>query len=240
MSLSVVVPAYNEQKRIEHALRVLASSAPQLGIDEIVVVDDGSTDATVEVVESVASEATAPPVRLIRHAQNRGKGAALRTGLAEAQGDYVGFLDADLSVSPSMFAGAIEQLEGAPGVDIVVGNREASPGGRREGQPLLRRLLGHMFVATQQRIIGLPYGDTQCPFKVLRREAARAIVPECTVDGWAFDVEMLVVAQRQGWRVRELPVRWTHVEGSTLHSSPFTAWRTMRELLAIRRGHRAT
>lgn len=238
MSLTVVVPAFNEERRIERALEVLAGAAAGLGIIEIIVVDDGSADGTAAVVERVASASTALPIRLLRHAQNRGKGAALRTGILEAGGDYVGFLDADLSVAPSTFTDALAELDA--GFDIVVGNREAAPSGsRREGQPFLRRALGHMFVATQQRIVGLPFSDTQCPFKVLSRAAAHAIVPECSVDGWAFDVEMLVVAQRQGWLVRELPVRWTHVDGSTLRSSPSTAWRTMRELLAIRRGHRA-
>ncbi|MCC6237641.1 MAG: glycosyltransferase family 2 protein [Dehalococcoidia bacterium] len=238
MSLSVVLPAFNEERRIERALQALAGAAPELGITEVIVVDDGSADATAEVVARVAAHLDAPAIRLLRHPHNRGKGAALRTGLLEAAGDHVGFIDADLSVSPETFADAAREF--AEGYDLVVGSREApTDGARREGQPLLRRALGHMFVATQQRIVGLPFSDTQCPFKVLTREAAQAIVPECSVDGWAFDVEMLVVAQRQGWRVRELPVRWTHVEGSTLRSSPSTAWRTMRELLAIRREHRA-
>ncbi len=238
MTLSVVIPAFNEERRIEHALGALARSALDLNIGEVVVVDDGSADRTAEVVTRVARSNDAPPIRLIQHAQNRGKGAALRTGLLEASGDLVGFIDADLSVAPATFAHASREF--GEGYDIVIGNREAATdGARREGQPLLRRALGHMFVATQQRIVGLPFSDTQCPFKVLTREAAQAIVPECSVDGWAFDVEMLVVAQRQGWRIRELPVQWTHVEGSTLRSSPSTAWRTMRELLAIRREHRA-
>jgi dolichyl-phosphate beta-glucosyltransferase len=233
-----VVPAFNEERRIAHTLEVLAASARDLDLGEIIVVDDGSADRTADVVARVAAERTDTPIRLVRHPHNRGKGAALRTGILVAGDDYIGFLDADLSVSPSMFTEATRLLD--EGADVVVGNREASPdGARRAGQPLLRRILGHMFIATQQRIIGLPFSDTQCPFKVLTRAAAKAIVPECSVDGWAFDVEMLVVAQRQGCRISELPVRWTHVEGSTLRSSPSTAWRTMRELLAIRREHRA-
>ena len=96
-----------------------------------------------------------------------------------------------------------------------------------------------MFVATQHRIVGLPQRDTQCPFKVMTREAAQSVAVECRVAGWAFDVELLLVAQRQGWQIDELPVDWQHVDGSRLRTGPKTAYRTLRELIAIRRVHRA-
>ena len=239
MTLAVVIPAYNEEARIARTLEVLGAQAATLDISELVVVDDGSADRTAEIVRAVAASARTPSVRLIQHQQNRGKGAALRTGLLAAEAEVVGYIDADLSVPPASFDGARRLIEG--GADVVVGARVSSRGeALRRGQPLLRRLLGQMFVATQHRIVGLPQRDTQCPLKVLTRESARAVAAQCRVDGWAFDVELLLVAQRQGWRIEELPVEWQHVDGSRLHSDPMTAWRTLRELLAIRREHRVT
>jgi dolichyl-phosphate beta-glucosyltransferase len=142
-------------------------------------------------------------------------------------------------VPPQSFEAARALIEG--GADVVVGARVSTQGeALRRGQPLLRRILGHMFVATQHRIVGLPQRDTQCPFKLFTRDVARAVVEECRVDGWAIDVELLLVAQRQGRRIEELTVEWRHVEGSRVRTDPATVWRTLRELLAIRRGHRMT
>jgi dolichyl-phosphate beta-glucosyltransferase len=237
VTLTVVIPAFNEEARIARTLEELGGRAAALDISELLVVDDGSADRTAEIVRAVAADTRSPSVRLIQHDQNRGKGAALRTGLLAAEAELVGYLDADLSVPPEAFHGARRLIEG--GADAVVGARVSNRGeALRRGQPLLRRLLGQMFVATQHRIVGLPPRDTQCPFKVLTRESARAVAAQCRVDGWAFDVELLLVAQRQGWRIEELPVEWRHVEGSRLHSDPMTAWRTLRELVAIRREHR--
>jgi dolichyl-phosphate beta-glucosyltransferase len=237
VTLAVVIPAYNEEDRIERTLDELIREAPRLDITEVLVVDDGSTDRTAAVVRSVAARTATPQVRLFVHTSNRGKGAALRTGLLAAEADIVGYLDADLSVPATSFADARALIEG--GAHVVVGTRVNVQGeALRRGQPLLRRVLGHMFVATQQRIVGLPQRDTQCPFKVLTRSAARAIAERCGVDGWAFDVELLLVADRLRLRIEELPVEWRHVDGSRLRSDPATAWRTLRELVAIRRLHR--
>jgi len=239
VTLAVVIPAFNEEERIARTLEELGGRAAALDISELLVVDDGSADRTAEIVRAMAVQGRTPSVRLLHHDQNRGKGAALRTGLLAAEADLVGYLDADLSVPPDSFDGARRLIEG--GADVVVGTRVSTRGeALRRGQPLLRRVLGQMFVATQHRIVGLPQRDTQCPFKVLTRESARAVAAQCRVDGWAFDVELLLVAQRQGWSIEELPVEWRHVDGSRLHSDPMTAWRTLRELLAIRREHRVT
>ena len=239
MTLAVIIPAYNEEARIARTLEELSNRGADLDITELLVVDDGSADRTAELVREVAARTSTPWVRLIQHDQNRGKGAALRTGLLAAEADLVGYLDADLSVPPASFEGARRLIEG--GADVVVGARVSTQGeALRRGQPLLRRILGQMFVATQHRIVGLPQRDTQCPFKVLTRDSARAVAGQCSVDGWAFDVELLLVAQRQGRRIEELTVEWRHVDGSRLHSDPMTAWRTLRELLAIRRDHRVT
>jgi glycosyltransferase involved in cell wall biosynthesis len=238
VTLGIVVPAFNEERRIVQTLERLGEEASALGITELIVVDDGSSDRTAALVSAFAARTSGVEVRLLRHNQNRGKGAALRTGFTASIASAVGFVDADLSVGVEPFAHAL-RLVGA-GADVVVGRRVPVDGASaRPGQPLVRRVLGHMFVATQQRIVGVRYRDTQCPFKVLTRSAIEAVIPRCHTDGWAFDVEMLVVADRQGLRVAELPVHWRHVEGSTLHPGPRAAWSLLRELLAIRHSHGA-
>ncbi len=237
VSVTIVIPAYNEGARIRKSLDGILRVAEQFDISEIVVVDDGSSDGTADAVSQVGSDARVS-VRLMQHEVNRGKGAAIRTGIFASCGESIALLDADLSVSPVRLSDAETVL--LSGADIVIGKRVSlGKHHQRDGQPLLRRILGHMFVALQQRIVGLAYEDTQCPFKVLTRDAAVSVFSECRVDGWAFDVEMLVVAQRQGWVIQEVPVLWQHVNGSRMQSTPTTIWRTLKELLLIRRRQHA-
>lgn len=232
----MVVPAFNEAARIGRTLELLSAAAEALGIAEVVVVDDGSTDDTAAIVEAAAAGTRLPTIRLERHERNRGKGAALRSGAQVASGDYVAFLDADLSVPPETLAVALPLLRAGAG--LVIGSRLTAGGGdMRESQPAHRRMLGKLFSQTRRRLVGLRFDDTQCPFKVMRSDVAARMLPLCRVDGWSFDVELLVVAMRLGVDVVEIPVEWRHVDGSTVSSSPATALRSLRELLAIRRRH---
>jgi dolichyl-phosphate beta-glucosyltransferase len=238
MTLSVVIPAYNEENRIAGTLEQLFAEAETFGIHEIIVVDDGSLDNTADVIRGVGKGSDRLSLRLIQHEQNSGKGAALRTGLVAATGSLVGFVDADLSVDAEAFTRALPLLE--RGADMVVGKRVASNGkGTRFNQPLNRRVLGHIFVTVQRGIVGLRFQDTQCPFKVLTRAAVEQLVPKCRVNGWAFDVELLRVAMTQSMQIVEIPVHWSHVEGSRVRSSPLTALNTVRDLISIRRTHHA-
>jgi dolichyl-phosphate beta-glucosyltransferase len=233
----VVVPAWNEELRIGATLDCLLRDGAALNIEDVIVVNDGSTDRTAELVRERASKHQgAPCIRLIDHEENRGKGAALRTGLASATTPLVGYIDADLSVGPADFAEAARRIEA--GADIVVGYRISAtgrPDGR--GQPFVRYWLSRVFKRIQRGIIGLRLRDTQCPFKLFTREAAALAVPRCTSVGWGFDVEVLLVASRAGLRIEEIPVQWAFVGGSTVRANPGTVWRTLRELLAIRRKH---
>jgi len=209
--LSVVIPAYNEEKRLpatlERVAGYLAASARLLPA-EIVVVDDGSADATAEVVRAFQ-----PPggvaIRLIRLNTNRGKGAGVRTGLAASLGDRVLVSDADLSAP-------IEEIEAllASDADLVVGSR----GVRREmimrRQPLARDTMGRIFNLAL-RLLGLTrLRDTQCGFKLIEGGLARRLAPAMRLDGFAYDVELLARAARSGASVVEVPVRWYHVEAS--------------------------
>lgn len=237
-ALTVVVPAWNEEERIGATLDCLLRDGAALNIEEVIVVNDGSSDGTSEVVRGRAARHSGVPcVRLIEHEENRGKGAALRTGLGAAQTPLVGFIDADLSVGPESFGVAAERIT-SMGADVVVGYRISSTGQPDgAGQPLVRYWLSRLFKRVQRQVIGLPTRDTQCPFKLFTRDAAARALPHCTSNGWGFDVEVLLVASRAGLRIEEIPVAWSFVGGSTVRANPQTVWRTMRELIAIRRKH---
>jgi dolichyl-phosphate beta-glucosyltransferase len=218
--LSVVIPAYNEQARLGPTLRAvvryLEAEKPDF---EIVVVDDGSTDRTSSVVREMAAEE--PRIRLVELGANAGKGAAVRAGMLAAEGAAV------------LLAKLERALEG--GADIAIASRAADGADIRVRQHPLRELMGRTF-NLMVRLSGLQgLRDTQCGFKLFRREAARDLFGRATVDGFAFDVEILVLA-RGRYRVAEVPVVWRHVEESKV--SPGTdAARMFLDLLRIRARH---
>lgn len=228
-SISVVLPAKDEEQRIALTLDRLMVAAPRTGITEIIVVDDGSRDRTAEIVREYACRPS-PEVRLVQHDVNRGKSAALRTGMQTAEGDVIALFDADLSVGPEHLADARALI--GEGADVVIGRRR-----ERETQPLVRQAGSRLFRLLQESLVGLPFQDTQCPFKVVRREVAEAVVPHLFVDRWNFDVEFLVVAQNQGFVVRELLVEWVHVDGSTIRLTPGYFIEQPRVLWQIRQRH---
>lgn len=231
--VTVVVPAYNEASRITSTLDRLRQEAAQLGILEVIVVDDGSSDDTAALVEAEAAKSESR-IRLVRLPSNQGKGAAVCAGVTEAAGDYVIFLDADLSAPPAAIPRAVAAIEA--GADIAIGTRVV-PGGvdARKTQPRQRQISGRVFALLQRRIVGLRYADTQCPFKLFRREAANRLFPAVETSGWAFDVELLARARALGMTVAELPVDWHHVGGSHITVGPVAALKVVGELISIRR-----
>jgi dolichyl-phosphate beta-glucosyltransferase len=237
--LSLVVPAYNEENRLLPSLqRIDEYLSTRTYVSELLLVDDGSTDHTAELLRRFAP--TAPDdvrVRLLSHDRNRGKGAAVRTGCVAAQGEFVVFTDIDLAVPVEEIDRVLERLEA--GADVVVGTR-LHPGGEdmRSSQPLLRRLAGRLFVLVR-RLVALPeHHDTQCPLKGFRHPAAQRLFAAQRLSGWAFDVEVLYLANRWRLKVEELPVRWDHVEGSRLGLRPAVAAQVLWDLLRLRFLHR--
>lgn len=209
--LSVVVPAYNEARRLPATQDRIASFLRDSGSwipAEIIVVDDGSRDETAAVAESFVPPAGIV-MRVLRLGANRGKGAAVRTGLAASQGDWVLITDADL-------AAPIEDLNTlrAARVDLAVGSRAV----RRElisrRQPWPRDLMGRSFNLMLRVLRLTDMHDTQCGFKLIEGDLARALAQRLRLDGFAFDVEMLARARRMGRTVREVPVHWEHVDES--------------------------
>jgi dolichyl-phosphate beta-glucosyltransferase len=234
-----VIPAYNEERRLLPSLRRVdqyLSTRPYAS--ELVVVDDGSTDRTADLVRAFVSSAPdRVRVRLLAHERNRGKGAAVRTGCLAAQGEYVVFTDMDLAVPVEEAGRVVERLEG--GADVAVGTR-VHPGGQdmRSSQPAARRLAGRLFVLVR-RLVAVPeFQDTQCPLKGFRQQAARRLFAAQRLSGWAFDVELLYLARRWGLLVEEVPVRWDHIAGSHVGLRPLVAVRVLWDLLRLRLLHR--
>jgi len=201
-------------------------------VAEIIVVDDGSLDATSVVVERFAADH--PEVRLIRLAENRGKGYAVRTGVVNARGKLVLFADAD-GATP---LGEIERLEAAlrEGADVAIGSRAVQAAGVRVSARVYRRLMGRMFHRLVETLTVRGVHDTQCGFKLFRGTVAQDLFSRTRMRGFSFDVEVLMMAQRRGYRIVEVPVNWTHQPGSKVNlvtDSPLM----VRDLFIIRARH---
>lgn len=203
--LSVVVPAFNEGQHIDDCISRLRGALDGFGIGwEIVVSDDGSGDATADAVRAWAVRE--PRVRLVT-GPHLGKGGAVRRGLLAAAGEWRFIADADLSMPPAQIADFLELIRRDPAADLVIGSREA-PGARRIGEPPLRRVIGRLF-NWAVRLVAVPgLRDTQCGFKLLSARAAETLAPRMRVDGFAFDVELLLLARLAGFTVREVGITW--------------------------------
>jgi dolichyl-phosphate beta-glucosyltransferase len=204
---SIVIPAYNESARIPATLEHVVACVREKGWNaEVIVVNDGSTDTTSEVVKAFAR--TSPEVRLIENPGNCGKGYSVRSGLLQALGEIVMFTDADLS-SPIEEA---ERLFAAisEGADIAIGSRWLGTSRQTHRQPLYRQFFGRCFNALTRGVMGLKFADTQCGFKAFTRHAAQTIFQLQTIERWGFDPEILFIALKRGFNIVEVPVTWGH------------------------------
>jgi dolichyl-phosphate beta-glucosyltransferase len=211
---SIVIPAYNESARIGATLERIGAYAIEQGWDlELLVVNDGSRDNTVEIVIGFAQKY--PFVRILENPGNRGKGYSVRNGMLHAQGEIFLFSDADLSSpieeAPKLFDAI------AAGADVAVGSRWLRPELQTQRQPLLRQIYGRVFNLFLRIMLGLNFRDTQCGFKAFTRPAAQQIFPLQRIERWGFDPEILYLARRLGFRSVEIPVRWAHSAGTRLH-----------------------
>ncbi len=202
VELSIVIPAHNEEGRI---LECLEKVTRMFRRAEIIVSEDGSTDATVEIVESFRKKWK--NIRLLKNGKKLGKGGGLIRGLLAAHGEKIVFMDADCSVEPSEIRNLVDALDNA---DIAIGSR-AMPGARILVQPpLSRRITGRVFNTMVNLLFGLNCSDTQCGFKALTRNAVRKIIPGLVSRGFEVDVEILARAKKMGLGVVEVPVDWKY------------------------------
>ena len=234
--LAVIVPAFNEEARILPSLQRLQeyySAQPYTW--SVTVVSDGSSDRTAEIVRAFAAEH--PAFSLIEYVPNRGKGYAVRKGMLEVEGKLLLFCDADLATPQEETEKLLSHMR--QGADIAIGSRPLRESRLERHQPLHREILGRLFNKAVQLLAIRGIADTQCGFKMFTPEAAREVFSRCRLDGFSFDFEALMIAHDLGLRIDEVPIRWSHQEGSKvilLRDGPRMLW----DLLGIRvRGRRA-
>jgi dolichyl-phosphate beta-glucosyltransferase len=212
--LSLILPAFDEARRLPpylekvHAYLDGTFCRPY----EVIVVDDGSRDETATIVQRLAGDW--PQLRLVRHVQNQGKGAAVRTGVLAAQGEFTLFADADGATPIEEYARLATAIEGA---DVAIGSRLAPDPAACRSRRWYRGLAGRLFASLARRLLRISSLDTQCGFKMFRAEAAHRLFANLRETGFLFDLEILVLAQRLGMRVVEVPIHWQEVSGGHLH-----------------------
>lgn len=228
--LSVVIPAFNEEDRLEPTVReAVEYCRAQRRSLELLVVDDGSTDGTSALVQRLGDEL--PEVRLIRLAENRGKGFAVRTGVVNARGALVLFADADGSTPFQEIERLESELEA--GHEVAIGSRARSDAAAVVRAKAYRRVIGRCFHALVSTLTVRGFQDTQCGFKLFRAAVAHDLFSRMRMAGFSFDVEVLLMAQRQGYRIAEVPVNWVHKPGSKVNLA-VDSLKMARDLFVIR------
>ncbi len=213
--LSLILPAFNEEVRLPQALERMVAFAQEQGLEmELIVVDDGSYDGTAEIVREWQTKRIRGVTTSLVEIAHRGKGAAVRAGMHRACGPIAGYCDVDLSAGPEALAEALKSI--ANGADMVIASRAVPGSVLAVRQPWYRERAGRTFNFLLRKLAGIPFKDTQCGLKLFRRETACEIFRHQRLDGFAFDAELVVLALRLGFEVEEIPVRWTHYDGSKL------------------------
>lgn len=227
--LSLIIPAYNEEQRLPRTLtKIQAFLKEQPYESEVLVVENGSTDRTAAVAEEFA-----PGVRLLREPR-RGKGLAVRRGMLESAGDYRFICDADLSMPIEEVNHFLPPI--LDDYDIAIASREVA-GAIRHNEPAYRHWIGRIFNSMVRTMAVPGFQDTQCGFKCFTAEAAEALFPLQRIDGWTFDVELLFVALRLGYRVKEVPINWYYFPGSRVRIVS-DSWLMLTDLFRIRNNWR--
>ena len=228
--LSVVIPAYNEAKRINNTYALLDRFFSHRDYCmEYIFVDDGSSDGTADILKGL--ERSAPgKIKVIVNEQNTGKGLSIKKGVLEASGDYVLFMDADMATPVQTFDDFEKYL---CDYDIIIGSRWRKESDIKIPQPRFRRFLGFIFYAIVRAFFLKDIVDTNCGFKCYRKDVAKDIFSKQLMDGWGFDVELLCIAQKRGYSIKEMPVVWAHDRDSKVNLFKVPAM-TLVELANIR------
>lgn len=204
MKLSVIIPAYNEEKRIAETAATLTDFLPTVSNEfEIILVSDGSKDKTFEIIKDLAK--SNENIKAFGYAQNKGKGGAVRTGMLHSTGDVVLFTDTDLAYGTEVIKKAVDKFN-STGADVVVGSRNLEQNSY-QGYSFMRKLMSKTYLKLISLASGFKLSDSQCGFKCFTGSAAHDIFSECQIDSFAFDLEALLIAQKKGYKIAELPVK---------------------------------
>ncbi len=226
--LSVVIPAYNEEKMIGGTLKKLVNYLKNKDYTwEIVVSDDGSFDNTSRIVKNFKGGS----VRLVRLTINQGKGAALRRGVLEARGVYIIFMDADLSVPIANIDKFLVELE--KGHDLVIASRRVRGAKIEVHQPIIRESMGRVFTLLTNLVTGVAISDFTCGFKGFTKSAAKTIFGVAKIDRWAYDAEIIFLAKKFGFKIKEMPIVWKNRSDTRVRLGSVVL-ETFRDLLKIR------
>jgi len=208
MSISIIIPAYNEEERIEESLnKILVYLKKNKTKYEIIVVDDGSTDNTAKLVKKFK-----PSVKVLRNNVNSGKGYSVKKGIENAKYEFILFTDADLATPINELGAMLKVLK--KGYDVVIASRNLPESRILTRQPIHRQLSGKTFSLLVRMLLLPGIKDTQCGFKLFRAAAARRISKIQTIFRFCFDVEMLYIAKKLGFKIKEVPVAWVDKKGS--------------------------
>jgi dolichyl-phosphate beta-glucosyltransferase len=230
--ISVVIPAYNEEERIARSMKETSEYLKKsFKTWEIIVVDDGSHDKTQAIFQSIMAHI--PSVHFIRFKTNRGKGHAVREGVKAAQGQLLLVMDADLATPLEETKPLCSALK--EGFDIAIGSRLGDSQKKVE-QSFSRRLSGRFFNILVRLLIMNDFSDTQCGFKLFKSKAAKSLFNENRLDGYSFDIEVLYLAKKRGYKIKEVPIQWTAQEGSKVRVLR-DAFRMVADIFTIRRLH---
>lgn len=207
-TLSIVIPAYNEERRLPNTIQDLRSFFGRFGSVEIIIVIEKSSDRTVELANKAAEGDS--HIRIVANDVQRGKGYAVKTGMLQAKGEIVFFMDADLSTPLAEVISFLSEFQAHPEIDILIGSRAEAKSQVIKKQSWVRRNLGRGFNRFVQVFGVAGIKDTQCGFKAFRKHTVEPIFSRQTLNGFAFDVELLVLAQLMGFRIQTIPVRWVN------------------------------
>jgi len=230
-SISIVIPVYNEEKRIKSTLESIVSQTKKWDGDiEIIFSNDGSTDKTIEKIKQTLSNHTVD-YRIIGRLINQGKGSAIKKGILAAKNETIILFDADNATEIKNFLPFQKWLKN---YNIIIGSRYLKSSIITRRQSLFRRTLSRSGNLLIKLILALPFEDTQCGFKVLENKSAQEIARRMTINRWGFDIELLTIAKKLNFNIKELPVSWTNQSGSQLKAGR-AAWQTFKELIKIKK-----
>jgi dolichyl-phosphate beta-glucosyltransferase len=228
--LSVIIPAYNEESRIEAPLpKIIDYCSSHFQRWELIYANDGSTDRTSEVLNEIQKHYS--NIRIINNTKNEGKGSAVRNGMRSAAGNLILFSDTDFSTPIEEIEKLQQKIE--EGYDIAIGSRGLPDSNIEVHQNFLREEMGKIFNTVLRSLLPIDFLDTQCGFKLFRDSAVQKILPKLSINGFAFDVEILIIAQTQNLRIAEVPVVWRNVLESKVHPVR-NSLEMLRDVLRIR------